>query len=67
MKVKDKSRTEKTIPLQVRVELGTREKLKLIASKNGLSLNDIATMCLIAGMGKVALKLSEINEPAEAA
>lgn len=53
----------KTIPLQIRVGEGTREKLKVIAEKNGLSLNDIATMCLAAGLNKVALKLGEINSP----
>ena len=58
---------EQTIPLQVRVAISTRGKLKAIASKNGLSLNDIATMCLVAGLPKVASKLDEINDPAAAA
>jgi len=59
----------KTIPLQIRVGEDTREKLKVIAEKNGLSLNDIATMCLAAGLNKVSVKLDEINspEPAEQA
>lgn len=53
----------KTIPLQIRVGEDTREKMKFIAEKNGLSLNDIATMCLAAGLNRVASKLDEIGEP----
>jgi hypothetical protein len=52
-----------TVPLQVRVGGETREKLKVIAVKNGLSLNDIATMCLAAGLSKVAAKLDDIHRP----
>jgi hypothetical protein len=61
-----KRNAEPTIPLQIRVSLESREKLKAIAAENGLSLNDISTMCLAAGLGKVASKLREIRKPEEA-
>jgi hypothetical protein len=54
------------IPLQVKIEGETRDKLKRIATENGLSLNDVATMAIAAGMGMVRTKLQEINEPVEA-
>lgn len=37
--------------------------MKAIAAKNGLSLNDVATMCLVSGLVRVETKLDEINNP----
>lgn len=51
------------IPLQVKIGGATREKMKLIAAKNGLSLNDVASLCLAAGLFRVEQKLSEIRKP----
>lgn len=58
---------ELRIPLQVKPREETREKLKKLAEANGLSLNDIATMCLASGLPMVEKKLREIHEPAEQA
>lgn len=58
---------EPLIPFQVKTRPEVREKLKAIAFKNGLSLNDIATLCLAAGVPMVETKLREIHEPAKAA
>ncbi len=54
---------EPMIPLQIKTREEVRGKLKAIAAKNGLSLNDVASMCLAAGMGMVSQKLQEIHEP----
>lgn len=54
---------EPLIPLQFKARPEVREKLKAIALKNGLSLNDVASMCLAAGMNMVTRKLQEIHEP----
>ena len=51
------------IPLQVKTRGEVREKMKLIAAKNGLSLNDVANMCLASGLGIVDRKLQEIHNP----
>jgi predicted HicB family RNase H-like nuclease len=59
--------TEPLIPFQVKSRPEVREKLKLIAKQNGLSLNDVASMALAAGMNMVEAKLREIHEPAKAA
>lgn len=59
---KEKS-TDGRIPLQVKPREETREKLKQLAEANGLSLNDIATMCLASGLPMVEKKLREIHEP----
>ncbi len=55
------------IPFQVKTRGETREKLQRLAQANGLSLNDIATLCLISGMPLVEKKLREIHAPAEQA
>jgi hypothetical protein len=55
---------EPLIPLQVKTRGEVREKMKLIAAKNGLSLNDVANMCLASGLGIVDRKLQEIHNPA---
>jgi len=57
---------EPLIPLQIKVRGETRSKLKTIAAKNGLSLNDVAGMCLAAGATMVETKLREIHEPVAA-
>jgi len=57
------SANEPLIPFQVKTREEVREKMKVIASKNGLSLNDVASMCLAAGMPMVERKLSEIHHP----
>ena len=54
------------IPFQVKARAEVRDKLKMIAAKNGLSLNDVASMCLAAGTNMVETKLREIHEPAAA-
>jgi hypothetical protein len=59
--------TETMIPLQIKTRGEVRAKLKRIAAANGLSLNDVATMALAAGMNMVETKLREIHEPAKAA
>jgi hypothetical protein len=51
------------IPLQVKTREETRKKLKIIAEKNGLSLNDVASMAIAAGMPMIETKLREIHEP----
>lgn len=51
------------VPLQVKLRPDAREKLKVIAAKNGLSLNDVASMSLAAGLNMVDRKLEEIHEP----
>jgi hypothetical protein len=51
------------IPFQVKAKPEIREKLKRIAAENGLSLNDVATMALAAGINMVETKLKEIHEP----
>lgn len=45
------------------------EKIRKISAASGLSLNDVANMCVAAGLGIVERKLTEIRtpEPAEAA
>jgi hypothetical protein len=59
-----KSREDRPlVPLQVKIRDEVRVKLKTIAAKNGLSLNDVASMCLAAGHNIVDAKLSEIHEP----
>ena len=60
---------EAMIPLQIKTRTDVRAKLKKIAQVNGLSLNDVATMALAAGMNMVETKLGEIRnpEPAKAA
>lgn len=58
---------EPLIPFQVKTKGDLRDRLKALAAKNGLSLNDIATMCLAAGIPMVETKLREIHEPAKAA
>lgn len=67
MKRAEATPPEPLIPFQVKTRSEVREKLKAIAVKNGLSLNDVATMCLAAGMPMVERKLTEIHEPAEKA
>lgn len=52
-----------TVPFQVKARQGVREKLKIIAEKNGLSLNDVASMCIAAGIPMVETKLGEIYAP----
>ena len=39
------------------------EKLQKIAAANGLSLNDVANLCVAAGLNMVESKLREIHEP----
>ena len=56
--------TEISIPVQVKLTAQTRDRLKTIATKNGLSLNDVGTMAIAAGLNIVAMKLGEIHEPA---
>jgi hypothetical protein len=51
------------IPLQIKLREETREKLKTIAARNGLSLNDVASMAVAAGLNMVDGKLREIHEP----
>jgi hypothetical protein len=51
------------VPLQFKTRDEIREKLKTIAKKNGLSINDVASMALAAGMPMVETKLREIHEP----
>lgn len=55
------------IPLQVKLRPETRAKLKLIAQKNGLSMNDVSSMAIAAGANIVETKMREIHEPAEQA
>lgn len=66
---KNAAKGDTTIPLQIRVGGDARAKMILIAKKNGLSLNDVASLCLAAGLVKVETKLDEMREPepAEAA
>lgn len=54
---------EALIPMQVKARSETREKLKKIAKANGLSLNDVATMAIAAGINMVETKLREIHQP----
>jgi hypothetical protein len=63
----DETAPEPLIPFQVKTKGDLRDRLKTLAVKNGLSLNDIATMCLAAGIPMVETKLREIHEPAKAA
>jgi len=64
MKTKRKpSGGEPLVPLQFKTRPDIRAKLKVIATKNGLSLNDVGSMCLAAGVGMVEQKLREIHEP----
>jgi len=56
-------KNEPMIPLQIKTRGEVRAKLKKIAEQNGLSLNDVATMALAAGMNMVETKLREIHEP----
>lgn len=51
------------IPVQIKVREDVRMKLKRVAQANGLSLNDVATMCLASGLPKVEEKLHEIHNP----
>lgn len=51
------------IPLQVKTREEVRKKLKTIADKNGLSLNDVASMAIAAGVPMVETKLNELHEP----
>ena len=55
------------IPLQVKTREDVRTKLKAIAEKNGLSLNDVASMAIAVGTPMVETKLRELHEPAQAA
>ena len=64
---KKQETAEPLIPLQVKLRPEPRGKLKVIADKNGLSLNDVASMAIAAGMNIVEAKLAEIHEPAKAA
>lgn len=58
------TKPEPMIPVQIKMKEDTRIKLKRIAQANGLSLNDVATMCLAAGLPTVENKLHEIHNPA---
>lgn len=51
------------IPLQVKTRQETREKLKQLAVRNALSINDVANMAIAAGLNLVEMKLREIHEP----
>lgn len=62
-----KNKKAPLIPFQIKTREETREKMKRIAAENGLSLNDVATMCIAAGIDMVATKLREIHQPAKAA
>lgn len=57
-------REQAPAPVQVRTSKETRRKLEEIASKSGLSLNDIASMAIHAGLTRVEEKLDEITQPA---
>lgn len=54
---------EPLIPLQLKLRDELRAKLKKIAATNGLSLNDVGSMCIAAGVPMVEAKLSEIHNP----
>jgi hypothetical protein len=62
-----KNKAELRIPLQVKPDEDTREKLQRVAQENALSLNDVATMCLAAGLNMVEVKLREIRTPEQKA
>jgi len=50
-------------PLNLRAKKEVVEKMRKIAAVNGLSVTDVAAMCLASGLNIVAKKLGEINEP----
>lgn len=60
-KKKPSPATELTIAIQIKLTPETRENLKRVAAINGLSLNDVGTMAIAAGLGVVEAKLSEIH------
>jgi hypothetical protein len=64
---KAEAAAEPLIPLQVKMREEVREKLKRIAVTNGLSLNDVATMSIAAGLNMVETKLREIHQPEKVA
>ena len=49
------------IPMQVKARGDVREKLIRVAAANGLSLNDVATLAMSAGLSLVEQKLAELN------
>lgn len=63
----EKASAAPLIPLQIKLRPETRAKLKIIAERNGLSLNDVGSMAIAAGTNIVETKLGEIHEPAVAA
>jgi len=56
---------EPMIPLQVKLRAETRNKLTQVAREYGLSLNDVATMALSAGLKKTEDGLREIHHPSD--
>lgn len=49
-------------PLSLRPKKDIVEKIKKIAVINGLSMSDVANMCLASGLNIVETKLDEINQ-----
>lgn len=58
-----KHATKPGLPLSLRLAKDTREKMQTIATRNGLSLTDVATLSLSAGMNIVESKLAEMTTP----
>jgi hypothetical protein len=60
---KPETQPAQRIPFQVKAREDVRTKLQILAKANGLSLNDVATMCLALGLPRVERKLNEIHNP----
>jgi hypothetical protein len=54
-------------PLSLRPKKEVLEKMRKIAEVNGLSMSDVANMCLAGGLNIVESKLSEIHGTKKAA
>lgn len=50
--------------LSLRPKKELQERIRKIAKENGLSISDVANMCLAGGIPMVELKMDEIHRPA---
>jgi hypothetical protein len=62
-----KNKTQPLIPFQVKAPHQVRDRIVAEAEKRNLSVNDIASLAVAAGLDRVIETLDELTQPKKAA